>query len=101
MAPSLRTFSFGASPSPPSPTFSDVTQASAMNFGPNGPAKIVTRANLKASLQTYEDVSSFLHRYRGVPQFQDLAPKHLHKLPRSPCHYVKGHCSIRRCHGTK
>ena len=67
MAPSRsRTFSFAsikrnASPSPPSPTLSDATQASAMNFGLNGPAKIITRANLKSSLQTYEDVSFFLH----------------------------------------
>lgn len=27
-----------------------------MNFGANGPEKIITRANLKASLQAYEDV---------------------------------------------
>jgi hypothetical protein len=40
----------------PSPTFSDATNASAMNFGINGPEKIITRANLKASLQAYEDV---------------------------------------------
>jgi hypothetical protein len=45
------------SPGPPSPTFSDATHASAMNFGANGPEKIITRANLKASLQAYEDVS--------------------------------------------
>ena len=41
---------------PPSPTFSDTTQASAMNFGESGPAKIITRAHLKASMQAYEDV---------------------------------------------
>ena len=66
MAPSrprsLRTLTFGfskrqLSPGPPSPTFSDVTNASAMNFGANGPSKIITRANLKASIQAYEDVS--------------------------------------------
>jgi len=69
MAP--RTFSFGsikrnASPSPPSPTFSDATQASAMNFGPNGPAKIITRANLKSSLQTYEDLLNTCANYRAA-----------------------------------
>ena len=57
--------SFGSksrsSPEPPSPTFSDVTHASAMNFGPNGPEKIITRANLKASVNAYDNVTeSFL-----------------------------------------
>ncbi|KAF8803867.1 hypothetical protein BYT27DRAFT_7214441 [Phlegmacium glaucopus] len=75
MAPSrprsFRDFSFGSakrniSPSPPSPTFSDVTQASAMNFGPNGPAKIITRANLKSSLQTYEDLLNTCANYRAA-----------------------------------
>lgn len=28
-----------------------------MNFGADGPEKIITRANLKASLQAYDDVS--------------------------------------------
>lgn len=46
------------SPGPPSPTFSEATNASAMNFGPDGPDKIITRADLKASLQAYEDVRS-------------------------------------------
>ena len=107
MAPSgPRTFSFGsikrnASPSPPSPTFSDATQASAMNFGPNGPAKIITRANLKSSLQTYEDVSFFLHLQLRHFSILGLASKHLRKLPHSPYHHVKGHCSIRRRSGTK
>jgi hypothetical protein len=45
-----------ASPGPPSPTYSDTSHASAMNFGPNGPAKIITRAHLKASLHAYEEV---------------------------------------------
>ena len=61
---SLRTLAFGASrrdssPSAvrsPSPTFSDATHASAMNFGANGPEKIITRADLKASIQAYEEV---------------------------------------------
>ncbi|KAG6890944.1 hypothetical protein C0995_000901 [Termitomyces sp. Mi166 len=64
---SLRTLTFGSSkrktsPEPPSPTFTDATNISAMNFGPNGPEKIITRANLKASLQAYEDVSVGLRK---------------------------------------
>ena len=68
MAPSrprsLRTLAFGlnkrkSSPGPPSPTFSDSTHVSAMNFGADGPEKIITRANLKSSLQAYEEVSIF------------------------------------------
>lgn len=59
---SLTALAFGSkrptSPGPPSPTFSEATQASAMNFGPNGPQKIITRMHLKASLQAYEDVST-------------------------------------------
>lgn len=43
---------------PPSPTFTETTNASVLNFGPNGPEKVVTRANLKASLQSYEEVRS-------------------------------------------
>ena len=42
---------------PPSPTFTETTNASVLNFGPDGPEKIITRANLKASLQSYDDVS--------------------------------------------
>jgi hypothetical protein len=34
-----------------------------MNFGSNGPEKIITRANLKASLQAYEEVSVHLDRF--------------------------------------
>jgi hypothetical protein len=73
MAPSRPPRSFSAltfgsghrniSPGPPSPTFSDATHASAMNFGSNGPEKIITRANLKASLQAYEEVSVHLDRF--------------------------------------
>ncbi|KAG6880069.1 hypothetical protein C0992_006881 [Termitomyces sp. T32_za158] len=64
---SLHTLTFGpsrrkASPEPPSPTFTDATNISTMNFGPNGPEKIITRANLKASLQAYESVSRILRK---------------------------------------
>ncbi|KAF8974594.1 hypothetical protein BDZ97DRAFT_37086 [Flammula alnicola] len=70
-ARSLRTLTFGsgkrnASPGPPSPTFSDATHASAMNFGANGPEKIITRANLKASLQAYEDLVNSCATYRSA-----------------------------------
>jgi len=40
----------------PSPTFSETTHASHMNFGIDGPSKIITRADLKASVQAYERV---------------------------------------------
>ncbi|THH33764.1 hypothetical protein EUX98_g388 [Antrodiella citrinella] len=54
------------SPGPPSPTFSETTNASAMNFGPDGPEKIITRANLKASLQAYEELLSKCAAYRAA-----------------------------------
>ncbi|KAG6820446.1 hypothetical protein H0H93_000442 [Arthromyces matolae] len=67
---SIRTLSFStrrrASPEPPSPTFTDVTNVTAMNFGPNGPEKIITRANLKASLQAYEDLMTTSAEYRAA-----------------------------------
>ena len=47
-----------ASPGPPSPTYSETTNASAVNLGEHGPAKIITRSDLKASMQSYEIVSS-------------------------------------------
>ncbi|KAJ7095172.1 hypothetical protein B0H15DRAFT_95051 [Mycena belliarum] len=50
----------------PSPSFSDTTNASAMNFGVNGPEKIITRANLKASLQAYEDLLASSSSYRSA-----------------------------------
>ncbi|KAH7887948.1 hypothetical protein F5I97DRAFT_1805427 [Phlebopus sp. FC_14] len=51
---------------PPSPTFSDATHASAMNFGADGPEKIITRANLKASLQAYDDLMNASASYRAA-----------------------------------
>jgi hypothetical protein len=45
---------------PPSPTFTETTNVSAVNLGENGPAKIITRSDLKASMQSYENVSSAL-----------------------------------------
>ena len=46
-----------ASPGPPSPTYSETTNVSAVNLGEHGPAKIITRSDLKASMQSYEIVS--------------------------------------------
>lgn len=57
---SLRALAFGSrrNSSPgarsPSPTFSETTNASALNFGDG--TKVITRADLKASLQAYEQV---------------------------------------------
>ncbi|KAH0839691.1 hypothetical protein J3R83DRAFT_612 [Lanmaoa asiatica] len=55
-----------SSPSPPSPTFSDATHASAINFGVDGPEKIITRANLKVSLQAYDELMSCSANYRAA-----------------------------------
>ncbi|KAG1892700.1 hypothetical protein F4604DRAFT_1564956 [Suillus subluteus] len=55
-----------SSPGPPSPTFSDATHASAMNFGADGPEKIITRANLKVSLQSYDDLMNASANYRAA-----------------------------------
>ncbi|KDQ07599.1 hypothetical protein BOTBODRAFT_38683 [Botryobasidium botryosum FD-172 SS1] len=50
-------------PGPPSPTFSATTQASAMALQ-GGPGVIITRADLRASLQAYEDLVSASATYR-------------------------------------
>ncbi|KAF4619611.1 hypothetical protein D9613_005575 [Agrocybe pediades] len=68
---SLRALNFSSSRTvttagPPSPTFSDATHASAMNFGANGPEKIITRNNLKASLNAYEDLMNSCAAYRAA-----------------------------------
>ncbi|TDL29319.1 hypothetical protein BD410DRAFT_779692 [Rickenella mellea] len=51
---------------PPSPTFSDATNASQVNLGLDGPAKIITRANLKSSVQGYEDLVNTCANYRAA-----------------------------------
>ncbi|KAJ3762894.1 hypothetical protein EV360DRAFT_34662 [Lentinula raphanica] len=69
---SLRALAFGSrrntSPGPrsPSPTFSETTNVSAMNFGADGPSKIITRADLKASLQAYEQLMNTCATYRAA-----------------------------------
>ncbi|KAH9853710.1 hypothetical protein C2E23DRAFT_754191 [Lenzites betulinus] len=54
------------SPGPPSPTFTETTSASVLNFGPEGPRKIITRANLKVSIQSYEDLLNRCATYRAA-----------------------------------
>ncbi|PCH41392.1 hypothetical protein WOLCODRAFT_100459 [Wolfiporia cocos MD-104 SS10] len=50
----------------PSPTFSEATNASVLNFGPNGPTKIITRAHLKVSMQAYEELLNKCAAYRAA-----------------------------------
>lgn len=50
----------------PSPTFSDATRASAMNFGTDGPKKIITRSNLKTSLQAFDELMVSSANYRAA-----------------------------------
>ncbi|KAI0269254.1 hypothetical protein BC834DRAFT_951458 [Gloeopeniophorella convolvens] len=54
------------SPAPPSPTFSETTNISAVNFGENGPAKIITRSDLKASMQSYETLLNSCSNYQSA-----------------------------------
>ncbi|KAH9943111.1 uncharacterized protein BXZ73DRAFT_40812 [Epithele typhae] len=54
------------SPGPPSPTFTETTNASVLNFGPEGPEKIITRADLKAGLQSYDDLLNKCATYRAA-----------------------------------
>ncbi|KAI0301811.1 hypothetical protein B0F90DRAFT_1627989 [Multifurca ochricompacta] len=54
------------SPGPPSPTFSDTTNISAVNFGEDGPAKIITRSDLKASMQSYENLLNSCSNYQSA-----------------------------------
>ncbi|THH11538.1 hypothetical protein EW145_g595 [Phellinidium pouzarii] len=51
---------------PPSPTLSEATQASQMNFGAEGPEKVITRADLKSSLQAYENLLNMSAGYRDA-----------------------------------
>ncbi|KAI0728757.1 hypothetical protein C8Q72DRAFT_779383 [Fomitopsis betulina] len=51
---------------PSSPTFSEATNASVLNFGPDGPSKIITRAHLKNSIQAYEDLVNKCAAYRSA-----------------------------------
>ena len=48
---------------PSSPSFSDITNASAMNFGLFGPKKVITRSNLKSNIQALEDVRLGVMRF--------------------------------------
>ncbi|KAL4075804.1 hypothetical protein J3A83DRAFT_4088168 [Scleroderma citrinum] len=53
-------------PRSPSPTFSDATHASAINFGADGPEKVITRTNLKTSLQAYDELMNSSANYRAA-----------------------------------
>ncbi|KIO13018.1 hypothetical protein M404DRAFT_123557 [Pisolithus tinctorius Marx 270] len=53
-------------PRSPSPTFTEVTRASDMNFGADGPEKIITRSNLKTSLQAYDELMTSSANYRAA-----------------------------------
>ncbi|KAI0049590.1 hypothetical protein FA95DRAFT_1488816 [Auriscalpium vulgare] len=55
-----------SSPGPPSPTFSETTNVSAINFGENGPAKVITRADLKNSLQSYSNLLDLCSNYQSA-----------------------------------
>ncbi|PAV20692.1 cytochrome P450 [Pyrrhoderma noxium] len=68
---SLRTLTLNqnataVTPGPPSPTLSEATQASQMNFGTAGPEKIITRGDLKTSLQAYENLLGASASYRDA-----------------------------------
>ncbi|KAH8830225.1 hypothetical protein DL96DRAFT_925374 [Flagelloscypha sp. PMI_526] len=70
---SLRTLAFGSAirqsqndvNRPPSPSFSEVTNASNINLA-NGPEKIITRNDLKHSSQAYEDLMTASANYRNA-----------------------------------
>ncbi|VDB83312.1 unnamed protein product [Peniophora sp. CBMAI 1063] len=75
--------------SPPSPTFSEATNASAMNFGDNGPSKIITRADLKQSTQAYESLLNAAASYEVAMQSMSQATAALaHALQN--CSTLKG-----------
>ncbi|KAM0752818.1 hypothetical protein T439DRAFT_323431 [Meredithblackwellia eburnea MCA 4105] len=62
MAPSIKSFR-----RPPSPTGSQTTSASAMDFGSDeGPRVIVTRADLRASVAAYEGLLATAKAYRNA-----------------------------------
>ncbi|OCH94246.1 hypothetical protein OBBRIDRAFT_769910 [Obba rivulosa] len=54
------------SPRPQSPAFSETTNASVLNFGPGGPEKIITRGDLRMSVQAYEDLLNSCASYRAA-----------------------------------
>ncbi|EMD41034.1 hypothetical protein CERSUDRAFT_111606 [Gelatoporia subvermispora B] len=51
---------------PQSPTFTETTNASVLNFGPGGPEKIITRGDLRISVQAYEDLLNSCASYRSA-----------------------------------
>lgn len=68
-----RNASLAGAGGPPSPTFTETTNVSAVNLGEHGPAKIITRSDLKASMQSYENVSlpSFVLWWSGTKKVEN------------------------------
>ena len=66
---------------PPSPTFTETTNVSAVNLGENGPAKIITRSDLKASMQSYDNVSLLSFVWRCVRYRKWNIKAHMSSLP--------------------
>ena len=65
-----------------------------MNFGVNGPEKIITRANLKASLQAYDDVRihhSSIASTVKLTSSSYLAHEHERELSSRASGHVKSH----------
>ena len=89
---------------PPSPTFSDATNASAMNFGSDGPEKIITRADLKASLLAYDDVCTrilglYLTSQRSLSESFGVAVERLREQSFSADVSIQSDLAFRRCYG--
>lgn len=72
-----------------------------MSFGANGPEKIITRANLKASLQAYEDVSLSQRARRPFadPDPCRLARQQQRRVSGGAYRYVEGDGRTRGCDG--
>ncbi|GAA6028338.1 hypothetical protein JCM8097_006984 [Rhodosporidiobolus ruineniae] len=72
MAPSIRPIRTARGPppssfrQPPSPTLSATTQASQLDLGDDGPKVIVTRADLRESVQAYEQLLAAAKGYRNA-----------------------------------
>jgi len=82
-----------------------------MNFGSDGPEKIITRADLKASLQAYDDVRTRILGPHLMSQITNVlirvacwwfipALECLRELSFSPDVYVQGDLPSRGCHGS-
>jgi hypothetical protein len=71
-----------------------------MNFGEHGPEKVITRANLKASLLAYEEVRGYItFMERKLKQGVGLAHEREREVSRSSIDDVEGYGGFRRCNG--